>query len=68
MIVKSIEWDKGTLKGLVVEADTPNSNSDNRTKPEKLYKLTREITPEHCEKAQEKIYKNVISSKSEKDS
>lgn len=68
MIGKSIEWDKGTLKGLVIEADVPNSNSENRTKPEKIYKLTKEITPELCEKAQEKIYKNVISSKSEKDS
>ncbi|MEQ7800945.1 hypothetical protein ABDJ41_14165 [Pedobacter sp. ASV1-7] len=65
MTGKSIEWNKGILKDLVIDTKETRPTSTNK-KPEKIYKLAKKIMPEVREKAQEKIYKNAISLKSEK--
>jgi hypothetical protein len=65
MTGKSIEWNKGILKDLVIDTKETKPTSTNK-KPEKIYKLAKKIMSEVREKAQEKIYKNAISHKPEK--
>jgi len=59
MTGKSIEWNKGILKDLVIDTKkTSPSPAGNNFKQEKIYELVMEITPEMLEKAKEKIGKS----------
>lgn len=62
MTGKSIEWVKGILKELVIDTKkTQPSLTGSNSKPEKIYELVTQITPELLKKAKDKIGKESVN-------